>query len=80
MDPEAIESKLIETFTTVFECDSDSQKIATMKYKSEPAWDSFGHMSLMAQISLDFSVELSFDEMISLLSFEDCLKFLSKGL
>lgn len=80
MDLKAIENQLISTFVKVFECDPNIQNVASMKYKVEPAWDSFGHMSLMAQISTDFSVELTFDEMISLLSFDDCINFLSKGI
>jgi acyl carrier protein len=80
MDLKEIESELIKTFVKVFDCDSSPQMVANMKYKIEPAWDSFGHMALMAQINLDFSVELTFEEMVSLLSFEDCVKFLSKGI
>ncbi len=78
MDLKAIESRLVNTFVTAFGCDYDPQKITAMKYKEELAWDSFGHMSLMTQISIDFSLELSFDEMVSLLSFQDCLKFLAE--
>jgi acyl carrier protein len=78
MDQSTLESKLVKTFITAFECDFNQQQIAAMRYKVDPAWDSFGHMSLMTQICIDFSVELTFEEMISLLSFEDCLNFLMR--
>jgi acyl carrier protein len=80
MDLKDIESQLVKTFVKVFDCDPSLQKVIDMKYKVEPAWDSFGHMSLMAQINADFSMQLTFEEMVSLLSFEDCMKFLSKGI
>lgn len=78
MDLKAIESKLVNTFVTAFDCENNPQKITAMKYKEELAWDSFGHMSLMTQICIDFSLELTFEEMVSLLSFQDCLKFLNE--
>ena len=79
MDLKAIESQLVKTFMTTFDCDLNPQKISAMQYKVEPAWDSFGHMALMTQICIDFSLELTFEEMVSLLSFQDCLKFLTEG-
>lgn len=78
MDLEAIEAQLVKTFITAFDCDDNPQKISAMQYKIEPAWDSFGHMALMTQIGIDFSLKLSFEDMVSLLTFQDCLKFLSK--
>jgi acyl carrier protein len=69
---------LIQTFSRAFQRSFQESELEFLSYKSEPFWDSLGHMALMAQISNDFKVELSFEEMITLLSFNDCLNFLAK--
>jgi len=69
---------LIQTFSRAFQRSFQESELESLSYKSEPFWDSLGHMALMAQISNDFKVELSFEEMITLLSFNECLNFLAK--
>jgi acyl carrier protein len=69
---------LIQTFSRAFQRSFQEPELELLSYKSEPFWDSLGHMALMAQISSDFKVELTFEEMINLLSFTDCLNFLEK--
>lgn len=69
---------LIQSFSRAFQRSFVESELELLSYKSEPFWDSLGHMTLMAQISIDFKVELSFEEMITLLSFKDCLNFLAK--
>jgi acyl carrier protein len=69
---------LIQAFSRAFQRSFQESDLEHLSYKSEPFWDSLGHMVLMAQISSDFKVELSFEEMVTLLSFKDCLNFLAK--
>jgi acyl carrier protein len=73
---ESNHQRLSGAFSRAFQKEIDPNVLETLTYKSEPFWDSLGHMALMAQISSEFEVELSFEEMISLVSFNDCLKFL----
>ena len=69
---------LIQTFSTAFQKSFQESDLELLSYKSEDFWDSLGHMVLMAQISADFKVELSFEEMVTLISFKECLDFLAK--
>ena len=69
---------LMQSFSRAFQRSFQESELEFLSYKSEPFWDSLGHMALMAQISSDFKIELSFEEMITLLSFNDCLNFLVK--
>jgi acyl carrier protein len=69
---------LAQTFSRAFQRTFQDSDLEFLSYKSESFWDSLGHMTLMAQISSDFKIELSFEEMINLLSFKECLDFLNK--
>ena len=69
---------LAQTFSRAFQRTFLDSDLELLSYKSESFWDSLGHMTLMAQISSDFKIELSFEEMINLLSFKECLDFLNK--
>lgn len=45
--------------------------VSELVYRSIPAWDSIGHMSLVAAIEDAFEVMLSTDQVLSLSSFSE---------
>ena len=44
--------------------------LANLKYQDVTAWDSIGHMHLMAQLEEIFSIELDIDDIIDFSSYE----------
>ena len=57
-------SAFVETFEVV---ESD---LAGLSYQDIPAWDSVGHMALMAELEDVFDIELDIDDIIDFSSFE----------
>lgn len=53
----------LETF------DVSASNLADLKYKSIPAWDSVGHMSLIAAIEEAFDIEIATDDIVDLSSY-----------
>ena len=54
----------IETFMV------EEADLPSLKYQGIPAWDSVGHMGLMATLEDVFSIELDIDDIIEFSSFE----------
>ena len=52
----------------VFSVDANTAKKLT--YRKIPAWDSVGHMSLIAKIAEMFNVAMDPDDMLDFLSFD----------
>lgn len=66
----------IQLFADAFEV--ELSEVKTLKYQAVPAWDSVGHMALMAAIEEAFNVELETDDIIDFSSFEKGIEILSK--
>ena len=62
------EEKYLNAFVEAFEIDAETAK--TLKYQQIPAWDSVGHMGLMAKIEESFDVMMEPDDIIDFSSFE----------
>lgn len=62
------EEKYLNAFVSAFEVDAEQAK--TLKYQQIPAWDSVGHMGLMAQIEEVFGIMMEPDDIIDFSSFE----------
>lgn len=60
--------KYVEAFAAAFEV--DEARAATLKYQDIPAWDSVGHMGLMARIEEAFGIMMEPDDIIDFSSFE----------
>ncbi|CAM3456243.1 acyl carrier protein [Helicobacter labetoulli] len=52
--------------------------VKTLQYQAIPAWDSVGHMALMAALEEAFSIELETDDIIDFSSFEKGIEILKK--
>ena len=62
------EEKYLNAFVSAFEVDAEQAK--TLKYQQIPAWDSVGHMGLMAQIEEAFGIMMGPDDIVDFSSFE----------
>lgn len=69
--------KYNEAFTTTFEITED--KLAGLNYQDIEAWDSVGHMSLIAALEDAFDIMMDTDDIIDLSSYEKGKEILSKA-
>ena len=53
--------------------------LAGLKYQDIPAWDSVGHMSLIAALEDDFDIMMDTDDIIDFNSFEKGREILAKN-
>ena len=60
--------KYVSAFVNAFEITAD--ETAGLKYQQIPAWDSVGHMGLIAQLEEQFGIMFEPDDIIDLSSFE----------
>ncbi len=68
--------KYNEVFFTNFQA-NDSQ-ISTLTYQSIPAWDSVGHMGLIASLEEAFDIMMDTDDIIDFSSYEKGKEILKK--
>lgn len=69
----------LEKYTNVFTetFNLSAEEAANLKYQDIPAWDSVGHMGLVASIEGAFDIMLEADDIIDLSSFEKGKEILS---
>lgn len=53
-------------------------EVEGLSYQAIPAWDSVGHMALMAALEETFNIELETDDIIDFSSFEKGIEILKK--
>ena len=68
--------KLTNVFVETFSI--DATKTAGLQYQGIEAWDSVGHMSLVAAIEDAFDISLDTDDIIDMSSFEKAQEILKK--
>lgn len=61
---EKYDAAFIETFML------EAKDLVGLKYQDAPAWDSVGHMQLMAALEESFGIELDIDDIIEFSSYE----------
>jgi acyl carrier protein len=69
--------KYSQVFIETFNLEKDYIS-ADLEYNSIPAWDSVGHMSMVAQLEETFDVMLEMDEIIDFSSFNKGIEILGK--
>ena len=57
----------------------DENQLPDLKYQDIPAWDSVGHMSLVAALEDAFDIMMDTDDIIDLSSYEKGKEILSKA-
>ena len=70
------EEKYNEAFITSLEVSED--QLEGLKYQGIPAWDSVGHMTLIAALEDAFDIMMDTDDIIDLSSYEAGKEILSK--
>jgi acyl carrier protein len=65
----AISDRLHDVFVTTLALD-DEVDVANLKYRDTEAWDSVGHMALVAAIEDEFDVQFDTDQVIDMSSFK----------
>ena len=68
--------KYNQAFIETFEITED--KLAGLKYQDIEAWDSVGHMSLIAALEEAFDIMMDTDDIIDLSSYEKGKEILAK--
>ena len=68
--------KLTNVFVETFSI--DASKTAGLQYQGIEAWDSVGHMSLVAAIEDEFGISMDTDDIIDMSSFEKAQEILAK--
>ncbi len=68
--------KYNNAFMETFEITED--KLEGLKYQDIPAWDSVGHMSLIAALEDAFDIMMDTDDIIDLSSYEKGKEILTK--
>jgi len=69
--------KYIQAFVECFEI--SAEQVQTLKYQDIPAWDSVGHMGLIAKLEESYGIMFEPDDIIDLSSFEKGKEILSKN-
>jgi len=67
--------KYTQAFVDAFNIDAETAK--TLKFQQIPAWDSVGHMGLIAQFEDQFGIMMEPDDIVDLNSFEKGKEMLS---
>jgi acyl carrier protein len=65
----AITDRLHDVFVTTLALDDDVD-VANLKYRDIEAWDSVGHMALIAAVEDEFDVQFDTDQVIDMSSFK----------
>lgn len=69
--------KYDNAFIETFEISAD--QLAGLKYQDIPAWDSVGHMSLIAALEDAFDIMMDTDDIIDFSSYEKGKEILAKA-
>ena len=56
----------------------DAEKAKTLKYQDVEAWDSIGHMDLIASLEDEFDIMMEADDIIDFNSFEKGIEIMTK--
>ena len=71
----------IEKFNKVFmdTFEVEKNELAGLKYKSVPAWDSVGQMTLISELEEAFDIAVSPDDFMRFISYEEGKKILANN-
>lgn len=68
--------KYMEVFKKIFSVPEEELK--GLKYQDIPAWDSVGHMGLIAELEDSFNIMMDTDDIIDFSSYEKGMEILGK--
>lgn len=70
------EEKYTQAFMQAFEIDAETAK--TLEFQAIPAWDSVGHMGLVAALEEAFDIMLEPDDIVDMSSYDKGKELLAK--
>ena len=70
------EEKYTQAFMQAFDIDADTAR--TLEFQAIPAWDSVGHMGLVAALEEAFDIMLEPDDIVDMSSFAKGKELLAK--
>jgi acyl carrier protein len=56
----------------------DEKTVEDLEYNAIPAWDSLGHMGLIAELEETFNIQMEMDDIIDFSSYKKGLELISK--
>jgi acyl carrier protein len=56
----------------------DEKTVEGLEYNAIPAWDSLGHMGLIAELEETFNIQMEMDDIIDFSSYKKGLELISK--
>tara|TARA_B110000003_G_scaffold274244_1_gene313765 strand:- start:7522 stop:7758 length:237 start_codon:yes stop_codon:yes gene_type:complete len=65
-------------YRAIFQQSFQWEEVETLKYQDIPAWDSVGHMGLVATLEDEFDIEMEIDDIIDMSSYEKGKEILAK--
>ncbi len=65
-------------YREIFQQSFQFKEVETLKYQDIPAWDSVGHMGLVAALEDEFDIEMEIDDIIDMSSYEKGKEILAK--
>jgi len=70
----------IEKYNKAFEENFtvEENQLSNLKYQSVPAWDSIGHMALMAALEESFDIMMETDDIIDFSSYKKGMEIMKK--
>lgn len=68
--------KYVEIFKEVFSVSEEEAR--ELKYQDTPAWDSVGHMGLIAELEDAFGIMMDTDDIIDFSSFQKGMEIMAK--
>ncbi len=75
----SIHHRLIRVFRETLDLAPESP-VTGLRYRDLPAWNSVGHMQLVAAIEAEFDLMLETDEIIAMACFEDAERTVDRHL
>lgn len=68
----------VSKYREIFQQSFQFEEVETLKYQDIPAWDSVGHMGLVAALEDEFDIEMEIDDIIDMSSYEKGKEILAK--
>ena len=68
----------LSKYREIFQQSFQFEEVETLKYQDIPAWDSVGHMGLVAALEDEFDIELEIDDIIDMSSYAKGIAILAK--
>ena len=68
----------VSKYREIFQQSFQFEEVETLKYQDIPAWDSVGHMGLVAALEDEFDIEMEIDDIIDMSSYAKGKEILAK--